>query len=173
MRKRHIWISMRNWLSSKIEEKLWLPQWETLLLIQSALITTTNAIAPTLIAWYDNFRCENERASSTSLTAEASVWQVMKEMSGPVTRSSTSSLVFLEAWPALPQRKSSAPVWDQTSQPHQDLETNPSPRRRRYNSMLSCTFEGYLSLFALFRVEEKILWEDLEVFETVDEFDYS
>ena len=39
--------------------------------------------------------------------------------------------------------------------------------------MLSCTFEGYLSLFALFRVEEKILWEDLEVFETVDEFDYS
>ena len=99
MRKRHIWISMRNWLSSKIEEKLWLPQWETLLLVQSALITTTNAIAPTLIAWYDNFRCENERASSTSLTAEASVWQVMKEMSGPVTRSRTSSLVFLEAWP--------------------------------------------------------------------------
>ena len=97
MRKRHIWISMRNWLSSKIEEKLWLPQWETLLLIQSALITTTNAIATTLIAWYDNFRCENERASSTSLTAEASVWQVMKEMSGPVTRSRTSSLVFLEA----------------------------------------------------------------------------
>ena len=42
-----------------------------------------------------------------------------------------------------------------------------------YNSMLSYTFEGYLSLFALFRVEEKILWEDLEVFETVDEFDYS
>ena len=64
---------MRNWLSSKIEEKLWIPQWETLLLIQSALITTTNAIATTLIAWYDNFRCENERASSTSLTAEASV----------------------------------------------------------------------------------------------------
>ena len=57
--------------------------------------------------------------------------------------------------PALPQRKSSAPVWDQTSQPHQDLETNPSPRRRRYNSMLSYTFEGYLSLFALFRVKEK------------------
>ena len=39
------------------------------------------------------------RASSTSLTAEASDWQVMKEMSSPVTRSRTSSLVFLEAWP--------------------------------------------------------------------------
>ena len=46
-----------------------------------------------------DFSFSDTRASSTSLTAEASDWQVMKEMSSPVTRSRTSSLVFLEAWP--------------------------------------------------------------------------
>ena len=47
-----------------------------------------------------DFSFRDMRAIWTSPTAEASVWQVMEEMSGPVTRSRTSSLVSLEAGPS-------------------------------------------------------------------------